>query len=232
MEDKSEQLKMFDEMHSKNQFKELFEQLPKALENDPNNVELLWRSARSCYDAAAERPKENDFRKQVLTKGLEYAKKSLELDSNSYMTHKWFAIMISSIGEFASNKERIADAYKIKEHAMKAIEIKPDDASTLHLLGRWCFRIASISWIERTAASALFGTPPTSSFDESLQYLLKAYAVNPNFLSNTAWIGDLYVALKKNDSAKEYYNKVLNAKIETEADKFVYEDVKKKMSKL
>jgi hypothetical protein len=36
----------------------------------------------------------------------------------------------------------VGNAFKIKEHAMKANELAPGDPTTLHLLGRWCFRFA------------------------------------------------------------------------------------------
>lgn len=60
---------------------------------------------------------------------------------------------------------------------MKANELTPNDATTLHLLGRWCFSVANITWIERTAASALFSSPPSSSYEEALGYFLKASTV-------------------------------------------------------
>ena len=44
--------------------------------------------------------------------------------------------MTSAVGDFVPTKEKIGNAYKIKEHALKALELKADDATTLHLLGR------------------------------------------------------------------------------------------------
>ena len=42
-----------------------------------------------------------------------------------------------------------------------------------HLLGHWCYRVAAMSWMERKAASSLFGTPPESTYQETLDYFLK-----------------------------------------------------------
>jgi len=36
-------------------------------------------------------------------------------------------------------------------------------------------------WYQRKVASAVFATPPISSFDEALIYFLKAEEVDPNF---------------------------------------------------
>lgn len=37
-----------------------------------------------------------------------------------------------------------------------------------HVLGRWCFAVSNIGWMERSLASALFASPPSSSFQEAL----------------------------------------------------------------
>ena len=44
-----------------------------------------------------------------------------------------------------------------------------------------CYNIASMPWYQRKVASAVFATPPISSFDEALIYFLKAEEVDPNF---------------------------------------------------
>jgi regulator of microtubule dynamics protein 3 len=68
------------------------------------------------------------------------------------------------LSEFLSSKEKIGNSYKIKEHALKAKELRPEDGSIDHLLGKWSYSMANISWLERTAASALFATPPTATY--------------------------------------------------------------------
>jgi len=127
--------------------------------------------ARAHFDLADTKPGDAKFRQEILTKGLEHATKALEVDDKNAYCHKWFAIMTSSVGDFLGNKEKIGNAFKIKEHAMKANELKPNDATTLHLLGRWCYNVSSIGWLERKLAATLFATPPESSF-EVLTHLL------------------------------------------------------------
>lgn len=116
------------------------------------------------------------------------------------LSHKWYAIVLSSLSDFRSTKEKIQESVLIKEHCLKAIELHgkgahsslktthhrprrreqcPDslprlwcaggDQTLNHLLGRWCFAVASISWMERKLASAIFASPPESSYDEALR---------------------------------------------------------------
>jgi hypothetical protein len=44
-----------------------------------------------------------------------------------------------------------------------------------------CYNISSMPWYQRKIASAVFATPPTSSFEEALIYFSKAEEVEPNF---------------------------------------------------
>jgi len=211
---------------------EVFDLLTNGAKQFPNDPEILWRYARAHFDMADTKPNDKNWRKDYITKGLEYATKSLELDANNYATHKWFAIMTSAIGDFLGTKEKIESAFKIKEHALKADELKPKDPTTLHLLGRWCYGVASISWLERKMASTLFATPPESSYDEALKYFLAAYEVDPTFRRNIVFIGDTYVGLKNNAKAKEFYQKALEIPEKNEFDKALNQDARQKLSKL
>lgn len=83
--------------------------------------------------------------------------------------------------------------------------MNPRDATTLYLIGNWCYQISDLTWYQRKIASAIFGQPPTSSFDEALTYFEKAENVDPNFYSiNLLMIGKTYLKLNKKDEALKY----------------------------
>jgi len=211
---------------------EVFDILTEGVKQFPSDPELLWRYARAHFDMADTKPNDKNWRKDYITKGLEYATKALEVDPNNYATHKWFAIMTSAIGDFLGTTEKIQSAFKIKEHALKADELKPKDPTTLHLLGRWCFGVANISWLERKMASTLFATPPESSYDEALKYFLAAFEADPTFRRNLVFTADTYVALKNNAKGKEFYQKAIDLPEKTEFDKALNVEAKQKLSKL
>jgi len=156
------------------------------------------------------------------------AKRCLEVDDKHFASHKWMAIMLSSLGDFVSTKEKIGNAYKIRDHIIKAMELKPNDPTTVHLYGRWCFGVANISWIERTMASTLFATPPTSSYDEALKYFLEAADIQPHYIRNAIFIGDCYTNLKQADKAQEWYKKASQMEARVDVDKNLIEEAKKK----
>lgn len=38
----------------------------------------------------------------------------------------------------------------------------------------WCYEVASLNWVTRQVATALFGAPPQSSYEEALAYLQRS----------------------------------------------------------
>jgi len=165
----SDTLAKADELEATKKFKEALEYLIELSKSDPKNIDVLWRLARAYYEVGEEE-KDLSKRSALFIKASEAAKRCLELDDKSAMSHKWVAITISALGEFSSTKEKIGNSFLIKEHALKARELKPGDPTTLHLLGRWCYSVAGIGWVERKLASTLFAAPPTSSYEEALEF--------------------------------------------------------------
>jgi len=224
-------IKKLDTLQEEGKFQEVFDTVTAAVKDDASNIELLWRTSRAFYDMA-ESKEDKTWQQDYFTKSLDYAKKALEADANHFGGHKWFAISSSAVGQFLAAKDKIGNAFKIKEEALRAVELRPGDATTLHLLGRWCHSVASISWVERKVASALFATPPESSFDEALAFFLRAAEANPNFIRNALYTADTYVQLKKQAEAKAWYQKAGEMKATTDAEKRMQDEAKTKLSKL
>jgi len=194
-------------------------------------VELRWRAGRAHFDLA-DLKEDKEWRATNLNKGLEIVTAVLKDAPENWAVNKWYAILLSAVGDLIGTKEKLQNAYKIKEHAVKAATLKPDDSTTQHLLGRWCFSVANIGFIERKLASALFATPPESSFQEALGYFLKCQelcdAVNQTNLRNLVFLGDTYVAMKDKAKAKPWYERAASYAPKTELDKTLVADAAKK----
>jgi len=134
--------------------------------------------------------------------------------------HLWFAIVLEALGQGKELRDKIADAFVIKEHYLKSLQSKPQNAVVLHCLGSWCFTIASINWFERKLAQTLFLDPPTSTYEEALGYFLAAEEVSPNFYSlNLLFIAKCYVRLKEEVKAGDFFQRVVHfAPVRSEED--------------
>lgn len=115
-------------------------------------------------------------------------------------------------------KERIQFGHEFKEHRDIAVEIDDNDKLMHHMYGRWCFEVASLSYLERKIAETFFGTPPKASFEEALQSLLKADSLHHEWKTNHLWVAKVYIALRKYAEAIEWIDSGLSIKVETEDD--------------
>nr|XP_033792720.1 regulator of microtubule dynamics protein 2 isoform X5 [Geotrypetes seraphini] len=135
----------------------------------------------------------------------EIAEKAIHLDAKSADSHQWFAILCGYMSEVESVQNKIKNGYLFKEHLDKAIELRPQDPLLYYLLGRWCYAVSQLSWIERKIATTLFGSPPSATVQEALQNFLKAEEIHPGYSKyNYVYIAKCYKDLGQNIKATRY----------------------------
>lgn len=86
------------------------------------------------------------------------------------------------------------------------------------MYGRWCYEVASLSFIERKLASALFSEPPKATYEEALESLEKADSLRHEWKTNHLWLGKTFIALKKYADAIKWIDLGLTMPIQTEED--------------
>uniref|UniRef100_A0A0P4ZMJ9 Regulator of microtubule dynamics protein 1 n=2 Tax=Daphnia magna TaxID=35525 RepID=A0A0P4ZMJ9_9CRUS len=168
------------------------------------NAEILWRLARATFEVAklSSSPAEQ---KQLDLEAYGYVELALRIDPENFAAHKWMFILLDKKASYDGLKERISQSFAVKQHIERACELNPKDATSFHLLGYWCFSVAELPWLQRQIASTLFAKPPVSSYEEALQYFLRAEEVEPNFYStNLLMIGKTYLRLKNREKAIVY----------------------------
>ncbi|XP_056378263.1 regulator of microtubule dynamics protein 1 isoform X2 [Hyla sarda] len=192
---------------------------------DSTDAEILWRLARASRDLAQLSKTPPDDKKRLVYEAREFAKKALEINESCSAAHKWYAICLSDVGDYEGMKVKIGNAYIIRDHFQRAIELNPNDATTIHLIGVWCYTFADLPWYQNKIAAALFATPPSSTFDEALIYFEMAEEVDPNFYSkNLLYLGKTFLKLKNNELALQWLQKAKDYPVRTEEDKAVYKE--------
>ncbi|ETW08059.1 hypothetical protein H310_02426 [Aphanomyces invadans] len=213
--------------------RELMQFLERAVDANPRDVGLLWRLARAKYDVATLPSTTPVEKKTLIYRARDVIQSALELDANDFAVHKWFGIVLSSIGEFEGSKVTIANSFIVRDHWLKAIELNPSDATSFNLLGRWCLTIADISWIERQLAAAIFGTPPRATYADALAYFLQADAISPGFWKkNSLQIAQTYLKMKDTAQAKDWLVRTLAVPVSTPEDKQVHDEAQTLLSTL
>ncbi|XP_039562611.1 regulator of microtubule dynamics protein 3 isoform X3 [Passer montanus] len=134
--------------------------------------EFLWRLARAHCDMW-ELTEDKDERRSYATGGKEELELALQKWDQSAECHQWFAVLCGQVSEQESIPKRIQAGYVFKEHIDKAIALKPQDPQLYYLLGRWCYQVAHLGWLEKRTVSALFEAPLTATVQDALQNFLR-----------------------------------------------------------
>ncbi|KAM3918279.1 regulator of microtubule dynamics protein 3 [Leptodactylus fuscus] len=142
--------------------------------------DFQWRLARSYCDMC-EIAEDIPEKKSYALEGKEEVEAAIQKEGQSAECHKWFAILCGHVSEHEGIQKRIQTGYLFKEQIEKAILLQPNDPQSYYLLGRWCYEVSNLGWLERKTASALYETPPSATMDEALQNLLKAEELSPGF---------------------------------------------------
>ena len=220
-----------DAQHEMDAYDDVFKLLKEAEAVDAENYEVVWRLARAHFDFSDNTTDEAEIEKNLYA-GFEYAEKALKIGDDRAESHKWYGILIGRVGEIEGTKQKIENSYPMAEHTQKAIELDPDDAGNYHVMGRWHFALADLSWFERTIASIVYATPPEASFEEARDYFKQAIAKDPEDIRNYLWLGKALEELKDEDGAGQAYKQALGIEASSDSDKILQKEAKELLEDL
>eukprot|EP00796_Vickermania_ingenoplastis_P012356 gene12356-8483_t len=215
---------------AQNDIEGYYKMLDDAYKGGARHPQILWRLAKGCYEMASEFEKsQKDKRNPFLTRGLELAKEAVLEDPSIPQAHKWAGVLLSE--QDVSNKEKIANAYVIRDYFLKSIELNPQDPTSFHCMGSWCWSIMQIGWMERTAATVLFGTPPTSSYEDALKYLQESARLGDS-IQNCRLLGDVLVAMNKTVESMIWYQKAVTLPVTCKKDQREHDIAEERIKKV
>lgn len=233
---KKQSFQKVDGMYDSGKWDELHENMTAIYESsDKMDAEIIWRYARATYEMSKKPDVQKDTKKKnaFVYEAFEAIKLGLTNTPNHFKIHLWYGILLNSVGEIEGSSVKIKNLPTVKEHWIKASKLNPKDGTALNLLGRWCKGIVEIDWISRQVANTIFGTIPTTSYEEALSFFLKAENLEPGFyLSNQLSIAQCLIAMKRKDEAKEWLLNSLNLPVVTEEDKADRKEVEKLLAKM
>ena len=208
------------------------EKLKEAEKLEPDNPEILWKMARGYFDLADQDENDADLQVKTIYPGFDYAKRCVEMAPNVAGGHQYYGILIGRIGEIEGTKQKIENSYAVREHTMKAIELDPENDSNYHVMGRWHFALADLSWVERKIASIIYATPPAASFEKAVEFFNKAHKLNPDDIRHLLWLGKSYEKLDQNDNAKKALKQALALPATSDSDKNQQKEAKELLESL
>lgn len=180
--------------------------------------DFLWRLARA-YSDMCELSEEASDKQLYAQDGKEAAEAALQKGDKDADSHQWFAVLCGQLAEHEGIQKRIQSGFSVKEHVDKAIALQPRNPMAHFLLGRWCYQVSHLSWLERKTATALFESPLSATVQDALQSFLKAEELQPRFSkAGRIYISKCYRELGKNSEAREWMKLALELPNVTKED--------------
>ncbi|XP_030012540.1 regulator of microtubule dynamics protein 2 [Sphaeramia orbicularis] len=167
------------------------------------NSTFLWRLIRAycdLHDASST----TEEKKTHAETGKRVGEEAVRLNPTCAESHQWYAIMCGIMAEYDTVQNKIKNGYIFKDHLDKAIELNPQDPLSYYLLGRWCYAVAQLSWLERKVAATLFGEPPSATVEDALKNFLKVEEIHPGYSKlNYVFLAKCYKDLGQRDKARK-----------------------------
>ncbi|GAB6024171.1 hypothetical protein CHUAL_008874 [Chamberlinius hualienensis] len=214
------------------QHQQAYDRLIAIKREHEGNVEILWRLARACLLISMMYEDDPERKKTLTFEGLKFATLALAIDDTIGQVHKWYAALLGRTTDYVGIQEKIQNGYTFKEHVDAAIRALPDDHSLYFMKGRWCYEVATLSWIERKVASTLFAAPPTSSYAEAIEQFFQVEKLYPNkWKENMLFIAKCCIAEKKYSQAVEWLDKAIDLECKNSEEKTIHSEVTQLLSK-
>ncbi|CAD5223706.1 unnamed protein product [Bursaphelenchus okinawaensis] len=224
-------LKKADELHGNGDHQKCYDLLKEAA-SGKEDIETLWRTARTCHSLSNTVDQKSPKRKNLIQEGYKYAVAAYKIDDKNFNAVKWAAVLSGALTDFLGTKEKIKEGFTFKEYLDKGLAINPTEYSLLHMRGRFSYNVANLGWLERKAAAAFFATPPTATFDEAIVDFAEVDKLKPEWVENLIYLAKSYIAKGQKDKAKACLNRLVKMESEDEADREHIEEAKKLLKSL
>lgn len=180
--DVAKELSLADSAYAVFDNKTALEHYLNALKADPNNYGALWKGARAYADIGKTYEKEDkDRAKELYARGDSLARRAVELYPDSADAHFALALCVGRVALFEGGKTKIRLSKEVKKEADIAVELNPNHDGAYHILGRWNYNIATLSWILKSFAKVIYGGVPKGATKENAAKMFeKAIAINGN----------------------------------------------------
>ena len=129
------------------------------------DAELLWKASH-LHSRVGFRFDDEKKKESYYNRAVSLAQQALQADSTSAGAHFALAAAKGRMALISSARERVAASRAIKYHAEQALVYDSTHAKAAHLLGRWHFKAANLSFAEKMAANVLFGGMPEGASNE------------------------------------------------------------------
>jgi tetratricopeptide (TPR) repeat protein len=168
----------------------------------PGNADIYWKLARLNISIAESiNPKEAARRMPFYTKAVDYARKSVSIDSTNAAAHTWLAAALAVKSDRIGTKEKLARAHEIKRELDRAIALNPNEDVAWSILGSYYRQISNIGWMSRFLGNTFVGKMPEGNAELAERAFKKAISLNPRAIRHYHELALLYIDQHRSEEA-------------------------------
>ncbi|KAF1763500.1 hypothetical protein GCK72_011766 [Caenorhabditis remanei] len=166
-----------------------------------------------------------DKRIEMLENAFKKARQGHVMDPTDLDCAKTLCSTCGRLAEESSMKKKVDYGFKFKAYLDEAIAMCDPDFDLCHMRGRFCYTVASMSFVERCAAK-MIGQIPDVSYQNALDDLLKADQLMQGAAENQLFIGKTFLAMGNLVKAKKWLMKVATNEVDTVIDQEYVDEAK------
>jgi len=166
----------------------------RAFAIDSTRCEVRWKLARADVHRGMAVP--DAERKQWFVAAGHHARRAVALCPESAEAHFFLAVSVAQITKVIGGKRRIEVSKDVQREAEATLALDPAHAGAMHVLGRWNYEIAGLSWLSKVAAKVVYGgVPPGASYEQAKVWFERAIVSRPDMPLNHLWLGETLIKL-------------------------------------
>ena len=183
-----------------------------ALAADSSNYEALWKASREAVDLG-EFNDDDAQRKALYAKAEQYGRRAVAANPADAEGHFVLARAIGRHALSVGKRDRVKLAGEVRTHALEALNLAPNHAGALHIMGVWNAEVMRLSGLERFFAKNLLGGKVfnEANWNDAVRYMERAVAAEPDRITHRLDLGRIYADVGNKAKAREQFEWVVRA---------------------
>jgi len=186
----------------------------KALAEDPNNYEALWRASRSQVDLAS--AESNADRRSAMYKtAQEWAAHAVQVNPAAPDGHFVLAEALGRMALTMGARDRVKYAGNVRDQALACLKAEPTHAGCLHIMGVWNAEVMRLNGITRLIARNFLGGQifGEASWANARKYLEQAVTNDPRRIVHRLDLAKVYADMGLTARARTQYEAVVSGEL-------------------
>jgi len=162
---------------------------------DSSDPATLLQLADLYLEIGQEIYQDENQKRQAFDEGARLARRVLDMDENNAEAHYLYAANLGSSAQSAGVMASAFTVNTLKKHVRRALELSPDHAPALHMMG---MMLEELPWI-------LGGDK-----DMAITYLIRATEVKPDYIRARLDLAKIYMKRQNRSAARTELLKIIN----------------------